>query len=153
MNGSMPENGSPSPVKRERNQVVKHIHQHQIFWQVSIPMIAGFVIALILAVLTVVAGPMATSQMADASIIILSGPMLLVGLISLALLGGTIYGVVRLIYVLPFSFYQIHQFLLLLGGRVSQVNNSLVGPVIRVKGFTASTRAFGRSLRQVIRVK
>lgn len=114
-------------------------------------MIVIFIIMLTFAVLAAMSGPATTSQMADASIIILSGPILIFGLISLVLTVALIYGLLRLINVLPYSFYQVHQFLLLLGGHVNQVNNSLVRPFIRAKGFTASTRAFRRSLRQVMR--
>ena len=92
------------------------------------------------------------SQMADASLITLIAPMLIFGLISVILLGFSVYGVVRLIHVLPGLSLRIHYYFLLVQFRVTSIDNALVAPVIRTKGFSASVSAFSRSLRQVFRI-
>lgn len=142
---------NPASSSSERNSVTYQKHRHEVFWQITIPVTIAGVIVLGLAGLTATVSSGTASQMADASLITLIVPMLIFGLITLVMMGFMVYGVVKLIHALPGLMLRVHYFLLNVQLKVTRIDNALVKPVIRTKGFSASARALWRSLIQVFR--
>jgi len=131
----------------ERNPLTYKKHQHEVFWQITIPLAMGVILVVAVAVLTVTATTAGQkSQLADIALINLMIPAMIFGVIQLAFLGLSLYGIIKLIMVLPFAFRRIQDFFSLAGFRINQVTDAMIEPFIRAKGFTASTRALGRSV-------
>jgi hypothetical protein len=67
-----------------------------------------------------------------------------VTLLSLLFLGASIYGIMRLILVLPKYSYQALGWLLLFGLQLRRVNDRLVEPFLRMHMLSASMKTLGR---------
>ena len=138
---------------KPRNPLTYQIHRRQVFWQITIPVLIGALILAALAALAVMADASQTRQLADVSLISLIVPALIFGLIFMIITIGSIYGVVRLIQVLPIYTFQAQNFLALVYLRVDRIGNSLAGPFMRMHSFRASLSAFRRSLLWIFRLK
>jgi hypothetical protein len=135
----------PSP----RNPQTYLQHRKEVFWQITIPVTIGAVILLSVGLIVAFGATSGTlSQMADAALVELIVPALFFGLITLAILGGTVYGVTRLLAATPYFFMKVQIFFLRTQLTVIQVNDRLVEPVLSVHSFTARMRAFRRSVRR-----
>jgi uncharacterized membrane protein len=107
-------------------------------------MLIGSVILLALALLAVGFGPVEARRWASISIIWLTVPMMLVTLLSLVFLSGSIYGIIRLILVIPTYSYQALTWLILLGLHIQRLNDRLVEPFLRAHMISASMKTLGR---------
>jgi len=134
---------SPRPAQI-RNPVTRRLHQKEMLWQVTVPMLIGTVILLALAGLAVGLAPGDAQRWADISMIWLIIPAMFLAVLSLFLLAGSIYGIMRLILVLPRYSYQALGWLLLLGLNLRRLSDRLVEPFLRVHMASASMRALGR---------
>lgn len=134
----------PEPPVLERNQATHQVHRHEVLWQITIPLVVGLVLVLALMVLAVAAPAGTASQLADISLIYLIGPSLIFGLISLLLLAGSIYLIVRLIQQLPFISYRVQNFFWLANARIRDIDDRLVAPFIRMKSSASAARTFRR---------
>jgi hypothetical protein len=129
-------------------------HRQEVLWQITVPLAIGVIIVLALAAMTAFGATAATqSQMADVALVQLITPVLIFGVISLMVLGLSIYGLVRLIQVMPYFFLRAQIIFLRIQLGVMKVDNGLVEPILRTHSFTAQTRAFGRSLRHTFGFK
>ena len=144
----------PSQPVKTGNPATALRHRREVFLQITIPLAIGIIIVLALAVMTAVGVTAATqSQMADAALVELITPVLIFCVITLLILGASIYGLVRLILIAPYYFLRAQIFFLRIQLGVMRVDNRLVEPILRTHGFAAQTRAFGRSLRHAIGFK
>jgi sterol desaturase/sphingolipid hydroxylase (fatty acid hydroxylase superfamily) len=137
----------PKP-KPEPNPVTRRKHRHEVLWQITVPMVIGVVIVLILAVLATMATDYMVSKGADMSTIWLIAPMLIVLVLIFIITAASIYGLVRIIQVLPVYSRQVLDFLIEVGLQVRMASNKAVEPFIRAQSFQASVRGFVRSLRR-----
>jgi hypothetical protein len=127
-----------------RNPITRQKHRKEILWQVTVPMLIGSVILLALALLAVGFGPVEARRWAGISIIWLTVPMMLVTLLALVFLSGSIYGIIRLILVIPKYSYQALTWLILLGLHIQRLNDRLVEPFLRAHMVSASMKTLGR---------
>ncbi len=142
-------NGYPPGAERPRNPLTANQHRREVFWQITVPLIVGGVIVLVLAGLSAFATTAGSkSHLADAALVGLVSQALMFGLVMLLMLGGTVYGLFRLLGVLPYFFMRTQIFFLRIQLGVMKVDQRLVEPVLRMHGFSARTRAFGRSARR-----
>jgi hypothetical protein len=142
-------NGNPPPPVSARNPVTAERHRREVLWQITVPLAAGVVIVLAVAAFaTLGATAGAQSQMADIALVQLIIPMLFFGTISLVMLGGTVYGLARLLQAMPYFFLRVQIFFLRTQIGVHRFNDSLVAPMMKIHTFNARTRAFGRSMRR-----
>ena len=132
-----------------RNPVTAERHRRDVLWQITIPLTAGLLIILAVGVLaTFGATAGAQSQMADIALVHLIIPMLFFGMISLLMLGGTVYGLARLLQAMPYFFLRVQIFFLRTQIGAHQVSDRLVAPMLGVHSFSARMRAFKRSMRR-----
>jgi len=61
---------------------------------------------------------------------------------------AVVYGLVKLIEVLPFYARQLQEFFVLITIQVGKMGDKIVEPILRARSFTASMRAFGRGVRR-----
>ena len=144
---------SQTPISPpERNQKTYLRHRHEVLWQITLPLIIGIVIIVLLGLLSAfgVSGSV-QRQLADAALINLITQAMIMGLLMLIMLGGTVYLMARILSILPFQFYRLQKLFFLVNLRVSHLTDALVNPVLRAKSFSASARAFRRSVKQAIR--
>lgn len=132
-----------TPYPKMRNPDVKLRHQKEVFWQITLPLILGISLFLGASVLVTVGASIDTSRLADVTLVWLIVPWLLVSILVILLLSGLVYGVIKLIQVLPFAFYRLHAFLRRVHGIISQVGDKAVEPVLK----TARLRGRWQALR------
>ena len=133
----------------ERNPVTHARHRREVLWQVTVPVLAGVVIVVAMAVLASWLGSsQEVSQWADTSLIVLIVPTMFFALIFLVLLAAFIFGVIRLIQVLPPYARRLQDFFVMLGVQIGKLDDKIVEPILRAQALTASTKAFGRQFRR-----
>jgi len=124
-------------------------HRREVLWQITVPLAVGVLVVLILTGLSVFATTAGSkSHLADAALVGLISQALLFGLVMFLMLGGTVYGLFRLLGVLPYFFMRTQIFFLRVQLGAMKVDERLVEPVLRVHSFNARSRAFGRSVRR-----
>lgn len=137
-------------ITQPRNPVTQKAHRRETFWQITIPLIVSILIILGLAIWSVVvaSGEGEISQAADASLIFLIIPTMVLALVPLILLGGLVYGMVRLLKFLPPKLYLVQDFFLKLRYVVQNWSDKLAEPVLRVNGLGAAWQAFRGALKK-----
>jgi hypothetical protein len=89
------------------------------------------------------------SQWADISVIIMSIPALLWGLIVLVLTAGSLYATIWVIQNAPFFFFRAQKFFLRVRTLVQKFGNRAVEPVVKAQSFNAGARRLIRRKGQV----
>ena len=136
------------PPSSDRNPVTRKRHRREVLLQITVPVSIGAIILLVLAVLVTQGGASNASVWADISLIWLIIPVLIFSLILAIFMAGITYAVVYLIGVLPYYFYQAHEWLIAFGIQVKRAGDTVVEPIIRVQAFNASLRSLGRRKRR-----
>jgi len=137
----------PQFPPQNRNPVTHRVHRREVLLQIILPVAVGVVLVLAATVGAIWAGIANTgdvSKWADASLIWLILPLMLVALLFLGLLVGVIYILTLGLQRLPFLMYRVQQFFVLVSLRVRKVADRAVEPVMRVGSFSAAWRAFWR---------
>jgi hypothetical protein len=141
----------PPPARRPLppwNPITRQRHNREVFWQITIPLTIGIVLILGLALLTVLAAYADQAHQADVAFIWLAGIQLIMGLLTLGMLAGVIFGLFRLMQSLPGYTRLTQDFLGAAGLRVRRVADAMVEPILRGHEFSAGWRAFwGRRRR------
>lgn len=127
------------PLPGERNPETYQKHQKEVLWQITIPLIAGLVILLLLMVGSV-SSAINQSRIADISLIWIILPNLAMALITLIILVGLIYGLIKLIGILPYYTQKIQVFFDLIKDRAKNIDDRLIEPIIKGKTTSASLR-------------
>ena len=119
---------APKPVNSPSVQA----HKRQFAWQILVPMLV--VAALIVATAVLVAiGATATRTWADVSTIWLIAPLLVFALFFFIILGVIIYGMARLLQVIPRFTGKAQDFFSLLSGWVRKIADTVIKPVVWVR--------------------
>ena len=136
-----------SDIKIVRNPVSKKIHRRQSFWQIIFPLIFGGILILGLGVwailITVQGGDV--SQSADASLIFLVMPMMVIALIPLLIFAGITYGLVFVRKNLPSVMVRIHQVIEQVHDGIKMGADKAVEPILRINSMVASLQALKRN--------
>lgn len=115
-------------------------HRKQKVWQIWVPL--GIAIALMLALLVWAAlatagNPVVGMEWAAISIVFLSLPAMLIGLIILVVLAGLIFLVSKLLGVLPYYSLIARTFVYRTGAKLINLTNALAKPVVFINGLWA----------------
>ena len=138
----MNETSPPLP----RNPETHRAHKRDVFWQITFPLIVGLLFVLLLAGLTLVAatGGGSVGQAADASLIFLIIPLMLVTVIFTLIFGALAYGMMKFNGILPLytrraqdAFEQIRQ-------QARSGSDKAAAPFLKLHGLLASLRALRR---------
>lgn len=130
-----------------------------MLWQVWVPLAVSILIVLALAILSVVGAVRGSSQVdrwGAISAIWVILPVLLVGLLLLALVGGSAYGVSKLLNKMPGWMLKAQLFMLRLALIIRRTTDTMTKPVFAVNTFTTSAgtlwdRIFHRKPRSTVR--
>lgn len=133
----------PYTVPKLRNPQTQNRHKHEVLWQITLPLILGIVLFIGSSALVTLGASGETSRWADATLVWLILPWLVVSIVVITVLSGLVYGVVKLIHVAPFAFIRLNNLLRRVYGIVSQAGDKAVEPVLK----TASLRGRLQALR------
>jgi hypothetical protein len=138
-----PPDPQPEPP-RERNPHTERDHKRDVLWQITFPIIVGLSVVLLLAVLTLTAatGNASIKQAADASLIFLIIPLMIVTILFTVIFAGIAYGLLVANQKLPYSFKQAQDFMYLVRDQVRMGSDKVVEPILRVQSFFAQFDAF-----------
>lgn len=137
-----------SPL-RERNPITHQRHRREVLWQITVP-VGIFALALLaLAILVVVqASAGQASVWADISLMWMIIPAFIITLILFVFLAACVYLVVLMIGVLPYYFLRAHEWLILVGGRMEDIQDRLIEPFLRIRSALASLQELDRQIRK-----
>jgi hypothetical protein len=121
------------------------MHRRQMLRQVWLPLIATLVIVLALVVFAIVGtvqGSPQVNRWGNISAVLIILPMMLGGLILLAIFGGTAYGVRKLLQKMPGWMLRAQIFMWKLSRSVRSASDAAARPVFVVNHNTTRARAF-----------
>jgi len=126
-------------------------HKRQRFWQILAPIILGGLATLAAAVLMVLTltgtvSGVNLSQTADTSLIWLILPVMVFGVFFTMLLLGLVYGLARLLNILPQYTFLVQQYAALIESKIKLWTRKGLEPIISVKSITAAVSAFFKNL-------
>ena len=126
-------------------------HRNQFYWQILAPIGLGFlllaavgVIVVLTATTTNAGGPV--SQWADASLIWLVLPILMVAIVAILVLFTIIYLVAQILDILPPYTFLVRHYFNIFSLKVQVWSNKTVRPLIAIKSQAARVEAFFTAL-------
>ena len=136
--------------KRPRNLKTQKAHQRQVWLQIILPLSIGGLLSLALAVWIATASEKSQGlhTAADASLLLLLLPWMLLALVTIAALGALIYGIGYLLHWLPPQFFLLHTLLNHLYATIQNSADALVEPILRIRSLGAAYQALGQALRR-----
>jgi high-affinity K+ transport system ATPase subunit B len=130
----------------ERNPVTRQAHRHQVFWQISVPLILGALVLIIVAVLAALSSAGTASLWADIALIWLILPAMMGALIFTLIFAGLAYGVIYVIRVLPGFALKAQDLIARIGDKIKEAGDVAAAPVIRVQSLQARWQALKHRL-------
>jgi len=138
------------PSNRAGQSVSIRQHQKQILWQVWIPLSLGFLIVIALAALTIIGashGSIVVTKWSHLSLIIMVIPVLFVGLILLTIIGAGIYGIAKLLNILPPFTGQVQIYAQRISITIKQRADQFLQPVFAIQAGLAALNRFWAIMR------
>jgi hypothetical protein len=135
----------------ERNPVTHQKHRHEVFWQITIPLLIGgilIVVPMCLVVLGAVTGAPRLDKLASLSLIWLILIAMVFTLIAFFAAVAFGYIVTMGVRTIPPYARQAQDALALLSVRVKEISDKAVEPFLRYHSFSASLDALGRRIRR-----
>ena len=120
-------------------------HRRQMFLQVWLPLIGAMLVVLalmILAIIGTVQGSPQVNRWGNISAVLISIPILIFGLVILALAGGLAYGVTILLKKMPDWMHKAQVFMERVSDSVKQAADAAAKPVITVNETKSRASAF-----------
>jgi len=138
---------SPS-APMERNPVTWKKHRRDVALQIWLPLGIGLFVTTSCAILVAIGSliNLNVSQLADASLIWLIAPMIIATFILFIIIAGIVYGMARLLKVLPFYTRRLQDFFLLAKERIAIIMDRMVEPILTYKSRRAYWGSFRRNI-------
>ncbi len=126
-------------------------HHRDKFWQILFPLILGVLLILGMAVIVVLTATRSTaggsvSQWADASLLWLILPVMMIAIFGIVVLLGLIYLVAKLINILPTYTNLVQVYAELIAGKVSLVTRKILSPFVNLSSTNAGVKGFFSAL-------
>jgi hypothetical protein len=141
-----------TPLPKRPRPLPDPKHRKQTFWQIWVPLCLSILVVLFLAVLAAIsagstgAGDIVTKWSHLSTIYIIS-PAMIAGFILLVVFGGVIYGMARLLDILPVYTRMVQGFFRLLAVKMRIWSDKTAQPVLAFKswwaGFEAALKHIG----------
>lgn len=115
-------------------------HRRQMLWQVWVPLIAAIIVTLALGILAIVGAVQGSSQVerwGNISAVLVILPMLVVGIVLLAIVGGSAFGVTKLLQKMPSWMLTVQLFMIRLSLMFRRAADSATKPVVATNTFAA----------------
>jgi hypothetical protein len=133
----------PQFVLPERNPKTHAAHRRDVLRQITLPLVIGSLLLVAVMALVIIAAAGANGEVrrwADLSLIWLILPALIFSLLILGLLFGLTYLVSKLLGILPGYARLVQDGYTGLSGKVMHISDSLVLPLLKLKGWSAAAR-------------
>jgi hypothetical protein len=120
-------------------------HKNQVAWQIILPMIIGALLVsalMVFVVLLTFPGPSSVETWRDLSLIFMIAPVMIGGLCVFVILAALIYGIARLLGVIPVYTRKIQTFFDLVSVVVRNQANKVVKPILIINGWAAAWETF-----------
>jgi hypothetical protein len=147
-----PRSPNATPGLRARNTRTQALIRRDVIWQIALPLGLAVLAVLVVAVLLILPGGAPyRSVWADISLIFLIVPALIVGLIILALLGGSIYGLRLGLRELPYLFKRLQDWTAVFTYRASRAAEKVAGVILTTRSAWAGARKAADDIRSIFR--
>jgi hypothetical protein len=141
-----------SPVQLPLNASPVNDHRRQMLWQVWLPLAVAIIIVLALEILAIIGATRGSPQVdrwGAISAVIVILPVLVFGLVFMAIFGGMAYGLALLLKKVPGWMLKAQLFMIHLALVIRRAADSATKPVMAVSSFSSSVgtlrdRLFGR---------
>ncbi len=131
-----------SPTDRKtRNPLTHQKHKRQIFLQIIVPILVFFSFLIFLAISIGTSNPENLTSWASISLIFLFFNLMVAGLLIFIPTIVIIYGIYRLLKVIPPNTYNVQQYLMLIKFQTQRVCSIITDPFIRIHTAFAAFRA------------
>ena len=137
---------TPPPTPKERNKITWEKYRREVRLQVYLPLGIAIFIVVLLAALVTMGTNAQVSQWADVATIWLVVPMLFVTLLFLVIFTALVYGMAKLLQVLPFYTKLVQDFFILARDRVASLSDKLVAPVLGIESRRASLKSLRKNI-------
>jgi hypothetical protein len=136
---------TPTPLPKRPRPLSDPKHRKQTFWQIWVPLVLSILAVLFLAVLTSVsAGTNAVTEISQLSTVYLGAPFLLIGFMVLVIMGAAVYGLAKLLDILPVYTRMTQGFFRQMAVFIRMWSDKIVSPVLAIKtwwtGFETALR-------------
>ncbi len=138
-NSGMTENNVQKDEKMY-NEETRRSFQRQVAWQIYFPLFLFLLVIVGVAVGFSIGGGGSASLWADISVMLLSIPILIIGIVLLVLAAGLAYGVNWVIKALPQPAHQAQTIISEITDRIISIADVSAEPFIRLASFTAIFR-------------
>ncbi len=131
----------------ERNPKTHARHRQEVFWQITLPLVIGILLMLAAVVAIILSATRPVTDLgrwAGVSLIWMILPSLFFALIMLVILVGLGYAISQLIRIIPRYALIIQLYFERAKGKVSQLTNLMVEPLLRINSIWAAARRAGR---------
>jgi FtsH-binding integral membrane protein len=139
-----------SPLQKQMPRTAED-HRRQIFWQVWVPLAAAILIFLALAVWASVAtarNSTVGAHFADVSAIYVFIPMAIVGLVCLIILAAIIYGLAKLLQVLPIYSLRARAFFYIVEAAILNALDKISQPFLAIDSAWSGLDNFLKHFRK-----
>ena len=131
-------NKTTSPT--QHNKEARQAHRRDLIWQIIVPMGIVAVIFIVISVLTAMRPETTASLWADISLIWLLIPWLVIALFTLVTLGGLIYGMAKLLQIIPTYTKKLLDVIHFIQEKLKLAADASTKPVFFLEGIAASFR-------------
>ena len=131
-------NKTTSPT--QHNKEARQAHRRDLIWQILAPMGVIVVIFIVISVLTAMRPAATASLWADISLIWLLIPWLIVALLALVILGGLIYGMAKLLQIIPAYTKKLLDLIHLIQEKLKLAADASAKPIFFLEGIAAGFR-------------
>lgn len=136
------------PPPKVRNPQTQAKIRHDVIWQIGVPMgVATLVLVGLMVLIISAETAYLRSPLADVSLIFVLMPVLAVGLVVLAVVGGLIYGVMYGLRELPFLFKRVQDIVFLVRDYTKDYTGRAARVVIEAEAKVASAQTVAEKLR------
>ncbi|MFP3853552.1 MAG: hypothetical protein ACLFWD_04560 [Anaerolineales bacterium] len=139
------------PPEPTRNPATKAAFRRQVWLQIYLPLLAGVVLLALIAALLWRSGTAGTSAWADASLILLLLPIVILSIIPIVLLSALVYGVSYLMRQIPIPAHQAQQALAQLRRIAERTTRKSIQPLIVLKAVGAAAGTGADSVKRMLR--
>ena len=126
----------------ERNPIVRAQHRRDTFRQIYLPLIIGIVMVLVVVAAIIILAAHSLSNLnrwASVSIIWMILPTMIIALVLLVVVLGLLFGITRLLGILPGYSKNVQSYFSQAEGVVSNITDKAVEPFLRLRSAWAVT--------------
>ncbi len=116
-------------------------HRREFLWQILVPIIVVLILVLAASVAVTASPAPSASLWADISTIWLLIPHLFFAFITIIILGGLIYGIAKLIQIIPIYSQQLYNLIRLATQKIKNVADASTKPIFFVEELSARIKS------------